>query len=124
TRKTNWLSWLNRRDVYDPAKIEADKELLRRFYMRHGYADFQVLASDVTFDEEQGKYHVQFTIEEGVRYRFGDITIDSSIPDVDVNALYRLVKVKKGKIFNASLVEKTIEELTVELSRHGYAFAQ
>src|SRR5690606_7267360 len=51
TRKTNWLSWLNRRDVYDPAKIEADKELLRRFYMRHGYADFQVLASDVTFDE-------------------------------------------------------------------------
>lgn len=124
TRKTNWLSWLTRKDVYDPARIEADEDLLRRFYMRSGYADFQVLSSDVNFDEEASKYHVTFTVEEGTRYRFGEIGIDSSIPGVDVNSLYRLVKFRKGKVFNANLVEQTIEELTIELSRHGYAFAQ
>ena len=53
TRQSNWLSWLNRNDVYDPARIEADEELLRRFYTRNGYADFQVLSVDTTVDEEE-----------------------------------------------------------------------
>lgn len=124
TRRTSWLSWLNKKDVYDPAKIDADEDLLRRFYMGNGFADFRVLATDVSFDDEAGKYHVVFTVEEGTRYRFGDVTIDSSIPDVDVNTLYRLVKMRKGKIFDSKLVERTIEELTIEISEYGFAFAQ
>jgi outer membrane protein insertion porin family len=124
TRTSNWLSWLNRKDVYDPARIEADEELLRRFYMRNGYADFRVLSVDTTFDEEKGKYHVVFTLEEGIRYRFGEVTIDSSIPDVDASQLYRLVKIKEGRVFNATLVERTIEDLTIELTGRGYAFVE
>lgn len=124
TRKSNWLSWLNKKDIYDPAKIDADEELLRRFYMGNGFADFRVLSTDVTFDDELGKYHVVFTIEEGTRYHFGDVVIDSSIPGVDVNSLYNLVKIKSGKVFDARLVERTIEELTIELSEFGYAFAE
>lgn len=124
TRQSNWLSWLNRKDVYDPARIEADEELLRRFYMRNGYADFRVISVDTTFDEEKGKYHVVFTVEEGIRYRFGEVTIDSSIPDVDVGDLYRLVNIKKGRVFNAELVERTIEQITIELTGRGYAFVE
>ena len=124
TRKSNWLSWLSKKDIYDPAKIDADEDLLRRFYMGNGFADFRVLATDVTFDDEIDKYHVVFTIEEGTRYRFGDVAIDSSIPDLDEKALYRQVKMKKGRVFDASLVERTIEELTVELSGYGFAFAE
>lgn len=124
TRKSNWLSWISKKDIYDPAKLDADEDLLRRFYMGSGFADFRVLATDVTFDDEIDKYHVVFTIEEGTRYRFGDVTIDSSIPDLDENALYRQVKMKKGRVFDASLVERTIEELTIELSGYGFAFAE
>jgi outer membrane protein insertion porin family len=124
TRESSWLSWLNRKDVYDPAKIEADEELLRRFYMSNGYADFRVLSVDSTFDEEKGKYHVVFTLEEGTQYRFGDITIDSSIPDIDADSLYRYVKMKKGRVFNATLVERTIEDMTVELTGRGYPFVE
>jgi outer membrane protein insertion porin family len=124
TRQSSWLSWLNRRDVYDPARIEADEELLRRFYMRNGYADFRVLSVDTTFDEEDGDYHVVFTVEEGIRYRFGEIAIDSSIPDVDVNELYRLVRMKKGRVFDATLVERTIEDMTIYLTSRGYAFVE
>jgi outer membrane protein insertion porin family len=123
TRKSNWLSWLNRKDVYDPARVEGDEELLRRFYMRNGFADFRVVSTDVETDED-GDFHLTFTVEEGTRYRFGDLAIDSSIPGVDVNSLYRFVKIKKGRIFNATLVERAIEDITIELSRHGYAFAQ
>lgn len=124
TRKTNFMSWLSKKDIYDPAKIDADKDLLRRFYMGNGFADFRVLSTDATFDEDIGKYHVVFTVEEGTRYRFGDVTIDSSIPGVDANTLSRLVKMKKGRVFDASLVERTIEELTIELSGLGFAFAE
>lgn len=124
TRQSSWLSWLNRKDVYDPAKIDADEELLRRFYMRNGYADFRVLSVDTSFDEDNGKYHVVFTVEEGTRYSFGEITIDSSIPDIDVQSLYRLVKMKKGRVFNSTLVERTIEDITIELSSYGYAFVE
>jgi outer membrane protein insertion porin family len=123
TRKSNWLSWLNRKDVYDPAKVEADEELLRRFYMRNGYADFRVISTDAETSED-GNYHLTYTVEEGTRYRFGNVTIDSSIPGVDVNSLYRFVKIKTGRVFNATLVERAIEDITIELSRHGYAFAQ
>jgi outer membrane protein insertion porin family len=124
TRQSSWLSWLNRKDVYDDARIQADEELLRRYYMRNGYADFRVLSVDTTFDDEKGKYHVVFTVEEGIRYRFGEVTIDSSIPDIDVNRLYRLVSIKKGRVFDATQVERTIENLTIELTGHGYAFVE
>jgi outer membrane protein insertion porin family len=124
TRQSNWLSWLNRKDVYDPAKLDADEELLRRFYMTNGYADFQVLSVDTSFDEDAGKYHVVFTVEEGTKYRFGEISIDSSIPGIDPSTLYKYVKFKRGKVFNATLVERTIENITIELSRRGHPFAQ
>ncbi len=65
TRTTNWLSWLNKRDVYSEEKLQADQELLRRFYLQHGYADFQVLGADAQFDAARGKYVVTFTVDEG-----------------------------------------------------------
>lgn len=124
TRTTNWLSWLNKRDIYSDEKLQADQELLRRFYLEHGYADFQVLGAEAVFDEAQGKYFVTFTVEEGPKYTFGEILIDSSIPGVDPAALMGFVRTKSGRTFNAAHVEQTTEALTIELARMGYVFAQ
>jgi outer membrane protein insertion porin family len=124
TRKTNWLSWLNKRDIYSDEKLQADQEALRKFYLSHGYADFQVLSADASFDDARGRYVVTFTVDEGPKYTFGDITIDSSISGVDPKSLQRVVKTQKGKTFNATDIEKTTEELSIELSRQGYVFAQ
>lgn len=124
SRKTNWLSWLNKKDVYSDEKLQADQEALRRFYLEHGYADFQILAADAKYDSAQGKYFVSFTLDEGPKYRFSAIAIDSSIAGVDGNALMRFVRTKQGGTFNSSDVEKSVENLTIELSRLGYVFAQ
>jgi outer membrane protein insertion porin family len=124
SRQHNLLSWLNRKDVFDTAKLDADQEALRRFYMSHGYADFRVVSVDHQFNEARGRYTVTFTIEEGSRYRFASINIDSSMPGVNTARLRSIVKARPGGTFNAGLVEKSIEDLTIELSREGYSFAQ
>jgi outer membrane protein insertion porin family len=124
TRTTNWLSWLNKRDVYSQEKLMADQEALRRFYLQHGYADFQVLGAEAVFDEAEGEYHITITVEEGPKYTFGAINIDSSIAGVDPAQLMRFVTTKSGRTFNALYVEKSVENLTIELSRMGYVFAQ
>jgi outer membrane protein insertion porin family len=124
TRTTNWLSWLNKRDVYSDEKLQADQELLRRFYLQHGYADFQVLGADAQFDSARGKYVVTFTVDEGPKYKFGDISVDSSINGVSGDSLKGLVRTKSGHVFNATEIEKSTEALTIDLSRQGYVFAQ
>jgi outer membrane protein insertion porin family len=124
TRSTNIMSWLSKSDVYDEGKLARDQDSLRKFYMAHGYADFRILSAESTFDDAKGKYYVTVTVEEGERYRFGDVSIDSSIPGVDGASLMGVVRTRSGKIFDASLVEKTVEDLTTELSRRGYPFAQ
>ena len=124
TRKTNFLSWLNKRDIYSEEKLQADEETLRTFYLSHGYADFQVLDANATLDPASGKYTVTFTLDEGPKYVFGDITVDSSIAGADTQALQRVVKTVKGHTFNADTVQKSLENLSIELARQGFVFAQ
>ncbi len=124
TRQRNWLSWFRTTDIYDPDRLEADKELLRRHYLKFGYADVVVVSAVADLDRERNEFYVTFSIEEGPQYRFGLIDIESNVPDIDPETLRRLVKTREGRRYNAELVEKTAEELTIELSKSGYAFAQ
>jgi outer membrane protein insertion porin family len=124
TRTTNWLSWLNKRNVYSEERLQADQEALRKFYLEHGFADFQILGADAVFDEAKGRWHLTFTVDEGPKYKFGEIAIDSSIEGVDANQLMKVVKTKTGRTFNSRDVELSTENLTIELSRLGYVFAQ
>src|SRR5262249_6147057 len=124
SRQHDILSWLSQKDVFDEAKLEGDQEALRRFYMSHGYADFRVVSVDHSFNEAKGRYYIVFTVEEGPRYHFGSINIDSSISGLDTGHLRGLIRTRAGNTFNADMVEKSIENLGIELSREGYPFAQ
>jgi outer membrane protein insertion porin family len=124
TRRTSYLSFLLRDDVYDEDKLRADEELLRRFYYSHGYADFQVISADGELDENTNKYTVTIRVREGERYTFGDVSVESTIPDVDSKALESVVETHKGDIYNAKDVEDTIIALTENVASAGYPFAQ
>ncbi len=124
TKKSNWLSWLTKNDIYSEAKLNADADLLRAFYLKHGYADFQVLSQDAAFNSATGKYTITFTLDEGPKYKFGEVKINSSIQGVDAQALRKFLKTRSGHTFDSTAVEKSTEDLTIELSRLGYVFAE
>ena len=122
TEVSNFLSFLQTTDVYDPDRIEADRDLLRRFYLKHGYADVQVISATGVYDPGRKGFIITFTIEEGPQYRFGDINIQSNVRAVDANSLRPVLLTHKGDIYNGDAVEKTVEDITVEMARRGYPF--
>ncbi|MCG7503788.1 outer membrane protein assembly factor BamA [Mesorhizobium retamae] len=124
TKKSSWLSFILRDDVFDPDKLKADEELLRRFYYNRGYADFQVVSATGDLDSANNQYTVTITVDEGERYDFGDISVDSSIPEIDAQALQSVVQTYKGDTYNAKKVEDSIIALTERVAGQGYAFAQ
>jgi outer membrane protein insertion porin family len=123
TSESAWYSFLQTTDIYDPDRIEADRDLIRRFYLSHGYADVQVISATGEFDPAQKGFIITFTIEEGPLYHFGAIDIQSNIRTVDPQALRPALRVRQGAIYNGDSAEKTVEDLTVEIAKHGYPFA-
>jgi outer membrane protein insertion porin family len=123
TRESNLLSFLGGSDVYDPDRIEADRDLIRRYYLKHGFADVQVVAALTEYDPQRKGFLVTFKIEEGQQYRVASVTFQSSIAALDGNALSRFSRVNVGSLYNAEALEKSVEEMQIEASRRGFAFA-
>ncbi len=124
TTEMNYLSFFKTSDVYDPDKISSDLELIRRFYLKNGYADFRVIGSDVQYNAERAGYIVTITVEEGAPYTVGSIDVESHIPDIDGAALRGFLRLSPGETYNGNMVEKTTEALTKEVAKRGYAFSQ
>jgi outer membrane protein insertion porin family len=123
TRESNLLSFLGGADVYDPDRVEADRDLIRRYYLKHGFADVQVVAALTEYDPERKGFLVTFKIEEGQQYRVASVNFQSSISTLDGNALSSFSRVNVGSLYNAEALEKSVEEMQIEASRRGYAFA-
>ncbi len=123
THESNLLSFLGGNDVYDPDRVEADRDLIRRFYLKHGFADVQVVAALTEYDPERKGFLVTFKIEEGQQYRVATVNFASSIATLDGNALRSFSRVSVGSLYNAEALEKSVEEMQIEASRRGYAFA-
>jgi outer membrane protein insertion porin family len=123
TRESNLLSFLGGADTYDPDRVEADRDLIRRFYLKHGYADVQVVAALTEYDPERKGFLVTFKIEEGQQYRVSSVEFASSIATLDGNTLRSYSHVYVGSVYNAEALEKSVEEMQIEASRRGYAFA-
>ncbi len=124
TSERNWLSWFKTSDVYDPQRIEADQELLRRFYLNNGYADFRVISAVAELDRERNAFYITFTLDEGEKYDFGVVDVQSYVRDVDPETLRNVITTNSGATYSARQVETTIEDMTLELANAGYAFAQ
>jgi outer membrane protein insertion porin family len=119
----NFLSWLKTSDVYDPDRIASDEELIRRFYIRRGYADFRIVNTRVDFVDDKG-YDIVITVSEGPRYQVGSVSVDSRLSGVDSQRLQKLVRVSPGDVYDGTEVEKSMVDIAKAAARDGYAFAQ
>ncbi len=124
TTQTNLLSFLKNTNIYDPDRLNLDRELLRQFYLKNGYADARIISATADLDRDGRGFFITFTIDEGERYRFGPIDVESALPSVNIDALRHVILTRTGRVYNAEKVEKTVEALTIEVSQQGYAFGQ
>lgn len=122
--ESNFLSWIKTSDVYDPDRINSDLDLIRRFYLKNGYADFQIVNETARFDDAIGGWVVDISVTEGPQYRVGNVAVDSSVRDIDGPRLQRYVATSTGDTYNAEAVEKSLVALTTEVAREGHPFAQ
>ncbi|NLS06812.1 outer membrane protein assembly factor BamA [Rhizobium sp. P32RR-XVIII] len=124
TKRSNFLSFLTRKDVYNEDRLHADEEALRQFYFNRGYADFKIISSDASFDETTNKYTLTFNMEEGPRYNFGPITVQSTVEGVSADQLQGLVTTHEGEVYSAKDVQRSIEAISDQVASAGYPFAR
>jgi outer membrane protein insertion porin family len=122
TRERRWYRFLTADDTYDPDRLAFDQELLRRFYLSRGYADFNVRSAIAELTPDGRSFVITFTVEEGERYQFGDVELESRLRDLEPGALRRLLRTRPGEVYNADRIEDSIVALTEEIGNLGYAF--
>ncbi len=124
TTQVGWFDFLKGTSVYDPDRVSLDRELLRQYYLKNGYADVNVVAGNAELVPDGSGFFITYTIEEGVLYNFGAISVESALPSVRTDALNAEMLTVSGEVYNASLMDKTVEKLTLAVAEQGFAFAR
>ena len=124
TKQSSWWNPFLRNNTYDADRLEYDKELVRRYYLKNGFADVQVLAADAHLVPDGSAFEINISIEEGPRYSVADVAVDVGNANLDPKGLTRVVKTGVGDTYNASKVDKSVENLTLEASNQGFVFAK
>lgn len=123
TKQARWTSFLSSNTSYDPDRLAFDQQKLRQFYLTEGYADFRVVSAVAELTPDKRDFIITYVVEEGDRYNFGDVAVDSQIRDFDSDLLAARLPMKSGDFYDAKLVEDTVEQLTELAGTFGYAFA-
>ncbi len=122
TKETGILSWLFKDDGYDEQKLAVDRERIRLYYANRGFPDAQV-TSVGEYDAARNAYFINFTINEGQKYKFAGVGIETSIPGLNTDALRGTVQTGEGSRYSVSELQSTIEDMSYEATTQGYSFA-
>ena len=112
TEESRWWKFFATNDNYDPDRLQFDQESVRRYYVTRGYADFKVVSAVAQLTPNRESFYINFTVDEGVRYKFGKITIDSKIKELSGASLRPLIDADEGDIYSQEVVQKAIDALT------------
>jgi outer membrane protein insertion porin family len=121
TTESGWFSFLKTSDVYDPDRVENDAELLRRFYVKNGFADAHVSAT-AAYDPAQQGFTLTFTIHEGARYRLGSIEIQSRVAALDGASVRDVMHLAQGQVFDGEAIDKAANAIAVAAGKRGFPF--
>jgi outer membrane protein insertion porin family len=124
TTQSGWFDFLKGTNIYDPDRLALDRELLRQYYLKNGYADARVVSAEAQLDRDGSGFFITFVVDEGELFTFGAIDIESSLASVDPKALRSELLTVSGATYDQSLMDKTVERLTLVVSEQGYAFVR
>jgi len=122
TTTSAWWKFLTTNDNYDPDRLTFDREQLRRFYLARGYADFRVVSAVAELTPDRQNFYITFTVDEGELYRFGKITVQSQIRDLNPDQLRPLLLTLENETYDATLIDRSVEALTYAAGTRGFVF--
>ncbi|WP_088185427.1 outer membrane protein assembly factor BamA [Sphingobium sp. Z007] len=123
TKQSRWFRLFSSGTSYDPDRLAYDQQKLRQYYLTEGYADFRVISAVAELTPDKQDFIITYVVEEGDRYKFGDVKVESDIRDLSGESLTKRLPMKKGDWYNAKQVEDTVDTLSETAGLFGYAFA-
>jgi len=124
TKQSRIYRFFSSADTYDPDRLAYDQQKLRQFYLTSGYADFRVISAVAELTPDKRDFIITYVVEEGERYKFSDVNVESDIRDFKPEMVRALVPIKSGDWYNAKKVEDTVTAISEAAGLFGYAFAE
>jgi outer membrane protein insertion porin family len=122
TKQAGLLRRLFQSDTFIPDRVEFDKQLLRDFYTSRGYVDFQVLSTTAQLTRERDGFFLTFTVREGQRFRFGEITTSSNLPEIDVAEFQDVLRLRSGDVYSPTRIEDNVTRMENLALQKGLTF--
>ncbi|MBU4436611.1 MAG: outer membrane protein assembly factor BamA, partial [Alphaproteobacteria bacterium] len=122
TKESHWYKFLTSNDNYDPDRIEYDREQLRKHYRNRGFFDFRVVSSVAELAPDKNGFAVTYTLDEGPKYKFGKITVETELKKLDGALLAQILPVRTGQIYEDERIEQATDALTFAAGAAGFAF--
>ena len=122
TREARWFRPFSSTDTYDPERLAFDREMLRRFYLRRGFADVQITNATAELAPDRSGFFVTYTIDEGPRYRVGRVEVQTQLRGLEPDVVRRRIPIADGAWYDGDAVERIVQELDDRLSLEGYPF--
>ena len=124
TRRHTWWRFFSTVDEYDSARINFDKELLRRFYLKNGYADFEIKDVTTELSADRSALFLTFSLSEGERYRVGKVTINSQLRGLDGVSLRKDLQFDEGDWYDGDAVGRSADAMEADIHSRGYSFVE
>ncbi len=122
TKESHWYKFFESNDNYDPDRIEYDREQLRKFYRNHGYYDFHVVSSIAELSPDHNGFGVTYTVDEGLPYKFGKLTVTTELKKLNPDILKALLPIRAGQVYEDQKIEQATDALTFAAGSAGFAF--
>lgn len=121
--EASMFSWFRKTNRFSQDKMPADLESLSDFYQNRGYFDFKVVDAKVEPNPaNKTELNMLISVNEGQRYRFGQVDIAGDFKDVSEEDLNALNKIKAGKIYERTKVMDLVRSVQAEMGKNGYAY--
>ena len=119
----NYMSWYTKSDRYSQAKLNADLENLRSFYLSRGYLEFRVESTQVAISPNKQDITITINIFEGARFVVSEVALEGFYLGRD-NEFKSLVTIKPGLAYNVTDVVETSKAFSDYFGNFGFAFAR
>jgi outer membrane protein insertion porin family len=122
TEESHWYKFFSNNANYDPDRLEYDKEQLRKHYRNRGYYDFRVASAVAELAPDKNGFVITYTIDEGPKYKFGKVSVETELKKLDKTVLEALVPIHSGQVYQDEAIEKATDSLTFAAGAAGFAF--